>query len=191
MVCGTLACASVGPHVWVDEYRDPQPPASTGYVLAPGDVVQVRVFLQEGLSARARVRSDGKISLPFLNDVQAAGYEPAALAKQVAVRLKDFVNSPMVTISVEEPRQLAVLVAGEVTHPGVVQVAPDSGVLPALVLAGGLSDFAHNDRIFVVRPPARAEPAAVRIRFSYPSLLRGDTQSAAFRLKPGDQLVVE
>jgi polysaccharide export outer membrane protein len=185
-------CASLGSYVWVDDYRDPQASAEIGpYLLAPGDVIQVRVFLQEGLSARARVRSDGKISLPFLNDVQAAGYEPVALAKQVAVRLKDFVNSPMVTISVEEPRQLQILVAGEVARPGVVQTAPESGLLAALVLAGGLTDFAHDDRIFVLRPGNRTEATALRIRFDYPTLLRGRGHSSQFRLRTGDQVVVE
>jgi polysaccharide export outer membrane protein len=187
-----LGCANLGPHVWVDEYQDPMPPPESGaYVLAPGDVIQVRVFLQEGMSARARVRSDGKISLPFLNDVQAAGYEPAVLAQQLAVRLKDFVNNPVVTISVEEPRQLEILVVGEVQRQGAVMLSPGAGVLQALVAAGGITEFGHQDRIFVVRQRVGDSPKGVRVRFSYPDLLRGGGRAAAFRLRSGDQVVVD
>jgi polysaccharide export outer membrane protein len=188
LVGSLLACASVGEHVWVDDYRDPQQTSEpSGYVLAAGDTIQVRIFLQDGMSARTKVRSDGKITLPFLNDVQAAGYEPAALAQQLTVRLRDFVNNPVVTISVEEQRQMPILVVGEVTRQGIATMVPGAGVLEALVVAGGLTPFAHPDRIFVVRPG----PSPARIRFSYPSLLRGKGLAGSFRLKPGDQLVVE
>jgi polysaccharide biosynthesis/export protein len=181
-------CANLGQYTWVDQYRDPQPPAKpTPYVLAPGDVVQVRVFNQEGMSARTRVRSDGKISLPFLNDVEAEGLEPKVLAQQLQVRLKDFINDPVVTVSVEEPRQMQIVVVGEVSHPGVIGLPPAAGVLPALVLAGGLTDFAHDDRIFVVR----RDPAPARIRFTYRSLLAAGGAAGAFRLTPGDVVVVE
>ena len=187
-----VACAGVGEYVWVDDYRDLHPPAeSSAYVLAPGDLIQVRVFLQEGMSARARVRSDGKISLPFLNDVQAGGYEPAVLAQQLGVRLRDFVNNPVVTVSVEEPRQLQIPVVGEAAHQGVVTLAPGAGLLQALVSAGGLTDFARPDRIFVVRPGHKGETVPARIRFVYTALLRAEGQAATFRLKPGDQVVVE
>jgi polysaccharide export outer membrane protein len=187
LAMASLGCANLGEYVWVDDYRDTRAAASGGgYVLAAGDVVQVSVFLQQGMSARTRIRTDGKISLPFLNDVQAEGYEPAVLAQQLQVRLKDFVTNPVVTISVEEPRQLPILVVGEVAKQGTILLPYGTGVLEALTGAGGLTDFAHKDRIFVVRP----DQAGVRIRFSLAPLLRGG-QGSSFRLRPGDHVVVE
>src|SRR5512140_2351272 len=96
------ACATEGKFVWVQDYKSPAA-AAEGYVIGPGDLLDVRVFQQEGMSAKVRVRPDGKVSLPFLNDVEAAGYAPAVLAAQLQTRLKDFINTPVVTVSLEEP----------------------------------------------------------------------------------------
>src|SRR4051812_44801985 len=109
------ACAH-GKYVWVDDFGDPTGDAK--YTISPGDLLYVRVWNQENMSARTKVRTDGKISLPFLNDVAAAGSEPQVLAQQLQTRLKDFIVNPVVTISVEEVRPLTVSVLGEVGKPG-------------------------------------------------------------------------
>lgn len=182
------ACSSIGPFVWVNDYRDPRPSNQPApYVLGPGDVISVKVFNQDGMSARGRVRIDGKVTLPFLNDVQAEGYQPEALAQQLRVRLEHLVHDPVVTVSVEEQRALPIVVVGEVAKPGITPVPPGSGVLHALVSAGGLTDFAHDDRIFVVR----STPEPVRIRFSYPALIRAARPASSFQLMTGDMIVVE
>jgi polysaccharide biosynthesis/export protein len=183
------ACPSLGQYVWVQDYRDPHPaPQANAYVLGAGDVIAVKVYGQEGMSSgHTKIRSDGKISLPFLNDVQAEGYTPNVLAEQLEARLKDFMNKPVVTVSIEEQRKLQIAVVGEVTHQGLLDVPPDAGVLQAIATAGGLTDLAHSDRIFVVRndsPPTR-------IRFSYKDLLHNEPPASTFRLRPGDQVVVE
>lgn len=181
------ACAGPGQFVWVDQYRDPGPSLPGPYVLAAGDVIQVRVFNQEGMSAKTRIRDDGMVTLPFLNDVRAAGYEPGVFGQQIQARLKDFINEPVVTVSVEEPRAMNVVVVGSVFHPGVVQLPQGTGVLAAIVSAGGLNDFADDERIFVVRH----EPQPVRIRFAYESLLKPAGAASAFHLRSGDLIVVE
>jgi len=76
-------CASSSPFIWVNDYKEPPSPAQPGYVIKPGDLIQIRVFNQPDMSTRARVRDDGKISVPFLNDVVVAGPAPTALAKQI------------------------------------------------------------------------------------------------------------
>jgi polysaccharide export outer membrane protein len=182
-----LGCGGSAKFVWIDQYRDPRPAAAPKYVLGPGDVVQVRIFNQEGMSAKARVRSDGKITLPFLNDVQAAGYEPTVLTQQLQARLKDFVQEPVVTVSVEEERPMQVLMVGQVGTPGVVDLKPGVGVLQALLRAGGLTKFADEDSIFVVR----RDPEAVRIRFKYKDLVNATASASNFRLMQGDAIVVE
>jgi polysaccharide export outer membrane protein len=172
----------------VDEYV---PPVSVGeYVIMPGDVLQVRVFQQEAMSSRVRVRVDGRVSLPLVNDWMAAGKTPAALAAELQQQLKGFINTPVVTVSVEETRPLSVSVLGEVTRPGVVVLEPGSGVLTALSAAGGFTDFAHRDGIFVLRSrPGEGAPS--RVRFSWDALTSGEGKAGTFRLLPGDVVVVE
>ncbi len=161
-----------------------------GYRISPGDVLQVRVFQQEAMSARVKVRGDGKVSLPLVNDVLAAGKSPGALAAELQVRLKDFINTPVVTVSLEESRPVVVSVLGEVIRPGVVTLEAGSGVLQALAASGGLTDFAHRDGLFVLRRmPAQIAPK--RLRFTWEILSRGEGPAARFTLLPGDVVVAE
>jgi polysaccharide export outer membrane protein len=170
---------------------DTLPPSGTReYTVSVGDVLQVRVFQQDAFSARVKVRADGMVSLPLVHDVQVVGKTPAALAAELQVRLKDFINNPTVTISLEELRPLSVSVMGEVARTAVVTLDTGAGVLQALAAAGGLTDFAHRDGIFVLRNvPGQATPT--RIRFSWESLTAGDPRSVGFILQPGDVVVAE
>lgn len=185
-------CAHVGEHVWVDAYAEPTQPKSA-YFLSRGDVVFVRVWNQDGLSGRVRVRSDGMVSLPLVNDVEAAGFEPAAVAKKLQVKLKEFIVNPMVTVSLEDPAGLEISVMGEVARPGVYRVDQDPSVLKALASAGGLGPLASRDRIFVLRYGDKpGQPLVpVRIRFSYEKLAHAEGAAARFRLRSGDVVVVE
>jgi polysaccharide export outer membrane protein len=191
---GMMACRGVGEYVWVDAYKEaPAAAASSGYVIAPGDSISVRVWNQESMSGRVRVRQDGKVSLPFVNDIQAAGLAPAALAERLQDRLKEFVVKPIITVSLEEPAPLEVSVVGEVTHAGVYRMDQDSSVLKALATAGGITQFASRDRIFVLRRSAATGNTAVpvRIRFTYEALERAEAMAMRFRLRAGDVVVVE
>lgn len=164
--------------------------ADGGYLISNGDVLQVRVFQQEAMSARVRVRADGKVSLPLVNDVVAAGKSPTVLAAELQVRLKDFINTPVVTVSLEESRPLLISVLGEVIRPGVVTLEGGSGVIQALAASGGLTDFAHREGIFVLRKTA-SQTAPRRIRFTWDDLSRGEGPAARFALLPGDVVVAE
>jgi polysaccharide export outer membrane protein len=182
-----ISCASAGQYVWIEHYPQPVSP-SQGYVIAPGDVISVRVYNQEGMSARERVRADGKLSLPFLNDVEAAGYTPTALAQQLQTRLKDFVKLPVVTVALEDAKPIPVSLLGEIARPGLYQLEPGGpGLLQLLAMAGGVTEFAHSDRIFVLRQ----SPTPSRIRFRYRSLIHADGPATRFRLQSGDVVVVE
>lgn len=160
------------------------------YVIGPGDTLQVRVFQQEAMSARVRVRGDGKVSLPLVNDWVVAGKMPAQVAAELQVRLKEFINTPVVTVSLEEMRPLNVSVVGEVVRPGVVVLEPGAGVVHAIAAAGGLTDFAHKDGLFVVRKPSPTTKP-VRIRFTWEDLTSGDPASVKFLLLPQDVVVAE
>ena len=178
LLAAATACAPTGPYVWADDYIaavEKQPPKV--YQIAVGDLVAVRVFGHEDLSVRERVREDGKISLPILKDVDAAGFAPQALGEQVRARLKDYVNAPVVTVTLEESRPLIVPVLGEVTRAGQYTLEKGSGVLEALASAGGLTDYAHRDRIFILR---RQSPP-VRIRTTFSGLSQGQGRASVLR----------
>lgn len=177
-----------GAFVWADAYRGPG--TSGEYVMVAGDVLQVNVFQQEANSARVRVRSDGCVSLPLLADQLAAGKTPVAFAAELQKKLKPFINNPLVTVSLEEPRPLTVSVVGEVMRAGTLPLEAGAGVLQALAAAGGLSDFAHRDGIFVLRTVA-GSATTTRIRFTWDQLSRAEGRVALFTLMPSDVVVVE
>ncbi len=186
------ACATTGDYFWVDTLPPPPEPELT-YVIRPGDVIAVRVWSQEGMSVRAKVREDGKITIPFINDVAAAGAAPPELARRLQTRLKDFIVNPVVTVTLEEVRPLEISVVGEVARPGNYLLDGEAGVLKALASAGGMTPFADRDRIFVLRPSHWADGTArpARIRFTFRSLSRGEGRAATFLLRGGDVVVVE
>lgn len=188
-----LGCASTGEFFWVDTLPKPPVEAEDSCVIAAGDVIGVRVWSQDGLSVRTRVREDGKITIPFINDITAAGMAPPDLARRLQTRLKDFILNPVVTVSLEEVRPLQVSVVGEVTRPGVYQLEPGSGVLKALASAGGMTPFASEEKIFVLRSGHWADDPKrpARIRFSFKKLTRGLGRGATFALHAGDVVVVE
>jgi polysaccharide export outer membrane protein len=180
--------------MWVDAVPKSMSAPRSQYQIAPGDVIGVRVFNQEANSVdRIRVRDDGKISLPFLNDVDAAGAEPSELARRIEVKLKAFLTSPVVTVVVHDRRPLRISVVGKVVRPGVYDVEWGSGVIHGLAAAGGLTPFADDDGVFVLRSgywaDGHVEPA--RIRFRYRDLQSGKAPASIFLLRPGDVIVVE
>jgi polysaccharide export outer membrane protein len=185
-------CAPLGEYVWVDTLNVKG--ASQGeYLIEPGDLINVRVFGQEAMSGRVRVRVDGRISLPFINDQPAAGLAPAALARLLEAQFKAYVVNPVVTVQLEEQHPVQVSVLGEVARPGVYRLEPGQGVLHAVALAGGLTQFAERDRIFVIRRAKERGEATgkLRIRFKWGALTHGDGKAASFLLQDADVLVVE
>lgn len=185
---GLTACAAGGRYVWVDAWDQGPQPAEGSYVIAPGDLISVRVYNQEALSGKVRVRADGKISLTFVNDVQAGGLTPTVLCDNLQRQLKAYILNPVVTVTLEEPRPFDVFVVGEVAHPGRFSLDPTATVLQAIAAAGGLTQYASRDRIFVVRNDGAT---SVRIRFKYDALARGEGKAGAFRVRYFDTVVVE
>jgi polysaccharide export outer membrane protein len=178
-------CSSSAPYVWYSQL--PAHDGADEYLISPGDMLGVRVFNQENMSTHARVRSDGRIAVPFLGDVEVRGKPPARVAKELEVRFKEYVVTPAVTITVEETVPTSVSVLGEVAKPGVYTIDSSSGVLQALAVAGGFTDYASRGSIYLVRH----SPAQQRIRFTYAALVEGEGAAATFRLRAGDVLLVE
>ncbi len=186
-----LSCASGGKppadrgYIWA--HHLPVPADGPAYAIASGDLLNIQVWEQDKLSGKLRVRQDGRISMLFLNDVEAAGKTPTALAAELERGLKPFVLNPRVNVVVEEAQPLSVSVLGEVTRPGTYTLEPDSSLAHALAAAGGLTPYAHRDRIYVMR----RHPDPMRIRFTYEDATGARKRSLRFALRRGDVVVAE
>lgn len=178
------ACGKpLGQFIWVDEFTATALPE---YLIQPGDILTIKVYKEDALSGKVKVRLDGRISLPLLDDVPAADRTTTALARDLEVRLRPLVNKPTVSVLLEETRPRQFSVVGEVARPGTYTLEQGLGVLQALANAGGLNEFANRDRVFVLR-----QGMAERIRFTYETLARGEGKGSTFLLQPGDVIVVE
>lgn len=188
------ACRHAPDFMWVDAVPATMLREDTHYELGPGDLVGIRVFNQEANSVdRVRVREDGKVALPLLNEVEVAGWEPGELARRLEVKLKEFITSPVVTVVVHERHPLRVSVVGKVARPGVYDLDRGSGVVQALAAAGGVTPFADDEGVFVLRSGywADGDPTPARIRFRYRDLLAGKAPGSVFSLRFRDVVVVE
>ncbi len=184
---GLAACSSAGHYVWYTQLPLDHWDSTADYVIHAGDVVSVRVLGHDEMTVHERVRFDGRLAIPLLGEVEARGKRPGSLRAEIEARLKDFIVSPSVILSVDEVQPMTVVVLGEVTHPGAFPLAPNASLAQALAQGGGLTEFAQRDRIFVVRQSPKPE----RIRFTYDAVSHDDARAAAFPLHPGDVVVVE
>jgi polysaccharide biosynthesis/export protein len=157
------------------------------YVIGPTDVLDVNVWKEPDVSRTVPVRPDGKISLPLLNDVQAAGLTPMELQAEVTKDLKGFISNPQVTIIVTQINSRRVYVLGEVAHPGAFAMLPHMTVLQALSSAGGLGQFAKSSGIYVLRGENGRQ---VTFPFNYKEVVRGKRADQNITLQPGDTIVV-
>jgi polysaccharide export outer membrane protein len=196
-VAGLVALAgcqhAAASFIWVDAVPKGLATTEPRLTIQPGDVISIKVWNQEASSVdRTRVREDGKVSMPFLGDVEVKDEEPAVLAQRLEVRLKAFINNPAVTVVLNDPRPLRVSVMGKVTRPGVYDLDRGAGVLHALAAAGGLTPFGDEDRIFVLRTGYWADDASpARIRFRYSDLSAGKPAAVGFSLRAADVVLVE
>lgn len=181
-----LACQHDASFVWVDaleaEALTPQP-----YRLRAGDDVSVRVWSQDSLATDTRVRPDGRITVPLIGDVMLAGLTPHDASEVIRQRLDGIVLEPKVTVTVQGVRPYEVMVLGEVKTPGRYVITEGDTVLHVLAKAGGLSEYASSDAIYVVR----RVPRKMRVRFSYDDLVRGAGRGLEFPLQDGDIIAVE
>lgn len=165
-----------------------RPPAAGGFLLGPGDVVDVFVWKHSDLSRQVPVRPDGRISLPLVGELQVAGRTPAAVSDEVTALLGDYIQVPEVTVSVTQINSFMVYVLGEVSSPGPLRLDRRTTVIQALATAGGLTEFAHRGDIVVIR---REHGRETRIPFDYDDLVKDKGRGAVdFPLHPGDIVYV-
>ena len=155
------------------------------YRMGVGDKLRVEVYKDPQLSQSLQVRPDGKITLPLIGDMNAAGLTSIELRDQIATALKEYVTNPVVTVIVVETVPAVVYVMGEVTTPGAVPLNGSMTVLQALAMAGGFRDFANTKDIRVLR---RSPKGVQTIAFNYKSAVKGDGNPVL--LQAGDTVIV-
>ena len=157
------------------------------YKIGPQDLLKIDVWKEDQLTRTVPVRPDGKITLPLLNDVQAAGLAPMELASVISDQLKKYINNPQVTVSVTEINSRRVYVTGEVSKAGAYPLFPRMTVLQALSSSGGFTQFARVKNIYVLRTENGKQ---VKMLFNYKEAVRGKSPEQNIELLPGDVIVV-
>jgi len=165
----------------------PSPALPKDYVIGVEDVLAVVFWREKDLSAEVVVRPDGKISLPMLNDVPAAGMAPEQLAETIQKMAIKFVREPGATVIVRQIHSRKVYVIGEVSKPGTFPLASDMNVMQVIAEAGGFLENAKRDDVVVVRTENGMER---RYRFNYDEVVRGKRIEQNIRLMPGDTILV-
>ncbi|MEQ1945914.1 MAG: polysaccharide biosynthesis/export family protein [Bryobacteraceae bacterium] len=164
----TAAPAAVDPHT---------------YVVGPEDVLFVRVWREMDFTGQYIVRPDGKITIPLVGDVQAAGLTPERLSAQLTQALSDFINKPDVSVSVAQVNSKKYYITGQVFRTGEFPLVVPTRIFDALANGGGFRDFANRKKIIIVR-------GAQRIKFNYDEIIKGKNLDQNIFLENGDTVVV-
>ena len=158
------------------------------YVIGVDDVLAVVFWREKELSAiDIVVRPDGKITLPLVNDIQAAGFTPEQLRQRIEEAANKFVQDPTATVVVKQINSRKLYITGMVGKPGPYALSSPTTILQALAMAGGLAEFAKKDKIVVMRTEAGQTKT---FKFNYKDVLNGKNLQQNILLKPGDTIVV-
>ena len=159
---------------------------SDQYIIGPEDVLSIYVWKEESITKTVPVRIDGKISLPLVNDIQAAGLTPLQLKEALTEKLKGFVASPTISVTVMEANSFKVYVTGEVQKPGVQQIRSEIGLINLIVLAGGFTEWANPKKILIITKEKGVEK---RITVNYRKIVEGEEPDIV--IKRGDTIIVK
>jgi polysaccharide export outer membrane protein len=158
------------------------------FVIGADDVLAVNVWKEPEISRSVPVRSDGKISLPLVGEVQASGATPKQLEVEIAGKLQSYISDPDVTVIVQEIRSQRINILGQVVRPGSYLLNNSMTVLDAIAVAGGFRDFARQKSIYVLR--SRSDGTQGRLPFNYKDVIKGQRSEQNIKLEPRDTVVV-
>jgi len=159
------------------------------FVIGNDDVLAINVWKEPDVSRPAiPVRSDGKISLPLVGEVQAAGLTPLKLEQAIAAKLQNFISQPEVTVIVQQINSQKYNVLGQVGRPGTYVITNSLTVLDAIAIAGGFRDFAKQKSIYVLRQ--NADGTQTRLPFNYKEVVKGKNPEQNVKIQPKDTIVV-
>jgi polysaccharide biosynthesis/export protein len=158
------------------------------FVIGNDDVLAINVWKEPDVSRSIPVRSDGKISLPLVGEVQATGRTPLKLEEEIAARLKNYIAEPEVTVIVQQINSQKFNILGMVNKPGSYVINNSATVLDAIALAGGFRDFAKQKSIYILRQDA--DGSQTRLPFNYKEVVKGKNSGQNIKLQPRDTIVV-
>ena len=158
------------------------------FIIGNDDVLAINVWKEPDISRSIPVRSDGKISLPLVGEVQAAGRTPLKLEQEITSKLQSFISQPEVTVIVQQINSQKFNVLGMVAHPGTFLITNSPTVLDAIALAGGFRDFAKQKSIYILRQ--NADGTETRIPFNYKDVVKGKNPEQNVKIQPRDTIVV-
>jgi polysaccharide export outer membrane protein len=161
--------------------------SAADYVIGPGDVLSIDIWKEPDLSKQVSVRLDGMISLPLVNDIQAAGLTSTELRDQLTEKYKDFVDVPEVSVTVIESRSKRIYLLGKVNKPGEYAMQKSMTVVQAISLAGGLGEWADAEDIKLIRKINGVEKT---FTVDYDAIVSGDDLSQNVLLQPDDTIFV-
>jgi polysaccharide export outer membrane protein len=187
VACTIAGCAGSGDYIWYSRLPRETSLTANEYIIGVGDVISIHVLGREEMSLRQKVRSDGRVALLLIGDVEAQGKRPSALKAELEGRLKDYIVSPSVVVNVDEAQPVNVILLGEVSKPGIYPIDQDVRLVHLIALAGGLTDYASRSSIYVIR----STPKPIRIRFTYESIFKNIGGAGDFPLHRDDLVEVE
>ena len=158
------------------------------YVIGANDDLAINVWKEPDISRSVSVRSDGKISLPLVGELQASGETPRQLEEQISKSLQNYISEPQVTVIVTDSKSQRVNIMGMAAKPGAYVLTRSTTVLDAIATAGGFKDFAKQKSIYVLR--RAPDGTQQRIPFNYKEVIKGKNPEQNIRLQAGDTLVV-
>jgi polysaccharide biosynthesis/export protein len=163
-------------------------PHDDSFKIGPDDVLAINVWKEPEISRSVPVRSDGKVSLPLVGEVQASGQTPKQLEAEISKKLTSYISEPEVTVIVQQIKSQRFNILGQVTKPGTYPLSNPTTVLDAIALAGGFRDFAKKKSIYVLRQTA--DGSSTRLPFNYKEVIRGKDPQQNIRLEPRDTVYV-
>ncbi|MGA2457316.1 MAG: polysaccharide biosynthesis/export family protein [Terriglobales bacterium] len=162
--------------------------SDSSYVIGANDVLTINVWKEPDISRSVPVRSDGKISLPLVGELQASGQTPRQLEHEITKHLQSYISEPEVTVIVTDSKSQKVNIMGMVARPGAYLLTSSTTVLDAIAMTGGFKDFAKQKSIYVLRQAP--DGTQKRIPFNYKDVIKGKNPEQNIRLQAGDTVVV-
>jgi len=160
---------------------------SDRYIIGAEDVLYIHVWREETVTKTVSVRMDGMISIPLVDEIQAAGLTPLQLKEKLTERLKQFIEHPNVTVVVMEANSFKVYFSGQVKTPGVLRLRSETSLAQAISMVGGLTEWANQKKIIIIRKENGKEK---RFTINYKKIVKGEDLDSNIILKSGDTIIV-
>jgi polysaccharide biosynthesis/export protein len=158
------------------------------YVIGNDDKLAISVWKEPDLTRSLPVRSDGKISLPLVGEIQATGRTPLQLELEISNRLRSYITVPEVTVIVEQINSKKYNIVGYVNHPGSFSLTNTTTIMDAIALSGGFRDFAKTKGVYILR--SNPDGTQARFNFNYKDFIKGKNLDQNIRVQPGDTIIV-